>query len=105
MLPYELTPAAEADLREIARYTLRQWGVRQQRRYARQLETCFRGIAEGRLRARDFSERYPQVRVTRCQHHYVFYLHPEGQKPRIFAVLHERMDLLARIGERLSRPG
>jgi toxin ParE1/3/4 len=105
MLPYELTPAAEADLREIARHTLRQWGVRQQRRYARQLETCFRGIAERRLRSRDFSERYPQVRVTRCQHHYVFYLHPDGQKPRIFAVLHERMDLLARIGERLSRPG
>jgi plasmid stabilization system protein ParE len=38
MLPYELTPAAEADVRDIARYTLRQWGVRQQRRYARLLE-------------------------------------------------------------------
>ena len=59
MVPYELTPAAEADLREVARYTLRQWGVRQQRRYARQLEACFRGIADGRLRSRDFSERYP----------------------------------------------
>ena len=105
MLPYELTPAAEADLREVARYTLRQWGARQQRRYARQLETCFRGIADGSLRSRDFSERYPQVRVTRCQYHYIFHLHAEGQKPRIFAVLHERMDLLARIGERLSRPG
>jgi hypothetical protein len=46
---YELTPAAEADLREIARYTLRQWGVRQQRRYARQLEACFQGIADGSL--------------------------------------------------------
>jgi plasmid stabilization system protein ParE len=32
----------------------------------------------------------------------VFYLHPEGQKPRILVVLHERMDLLARLGERLS---
>ena len=105
MLPYELTPAAEADLQEIARYTLCQWGVRQQRRYARQLEACFRGIADGSLKSRDFSEQYPQVRVTRCQHHYIFYLYPERQKPRIFAVLHEHMDLLARIGERLSRPG
>ena len=105
MLPYELTPAAEADLRDIARYTLRQWGVRQQRRYARLLEACFRGIAEGSIRARDFSEQYPQVLVTRCQHHYVFFLHPEGQKPHIIAALHERMDLLTRIGERLSRPG
>jgi toxin ParE1/3/4 len=68
MLPYELTLAAEADLREIARYTLRQWGERQ---------------------------------VTRCEHHYVFYLPPEGQKPRIIAVLHENMDLLARLEDRL----
>ena len=105
MWPYELTPTAEADLREIARYTLRQWGVRQQRRYARLLEACFRGIAESSARSWDFSEQYPQLRVTPCQHHYVFSLHPEGMKPRIIAVLHERMDLLTRIGERLSRPG
>jgi toxin ParE1/3/4 len=102
MLPYELTPAAEADLRDIVRYTLRQWGERQARRYARLLEAGFRTIAEGRAVSRAFSERYPQVRVTRCEHHYVFYLHPEGQKPRILAVLHENMDLLARLGERLS---
>ena len=60
---YDLTPAAEADLREIARYTLRRWGARQQR-YARQLAACFRRIAEGRARSKTFSERYPQVRVA-----------------------------------------
>jgi toxin ParE1/3/4 len=103
MPPYDLTPAAEADLREIARYTLRQWGAGQQQRYARQLEACFRRIAAGRTRARAFSEQYPQVRVARCQHHYVFYVHPEGQKPLMLAVLHEQMDLVAKLGERLSR--
>ena len=102
MLLYALTPAAEADLRDIARYTLRQWGERQARRYARLLEAGFRRIAEGRAVSKTFSERYPQVWVTRCEHHYVFYLHPEGQKPRILAVLHEHMDLLARLEDRLS---
>jgi hypothetical protein len=29
------------------------------------------------------------------------YMHPEGQKPRIFAVFHEDMDLLARLAGRL----
>jgi plasmid stabilization system protein ParE len=101
-LPYDLTPAAEADLREIARYTLRQWRSRQQQRYARLLGACFRRLAGSRIRPRTFSERYPQVLVIRCQEHYVFYLHPEGQKPRIIAVLHGRMDLLARLRERLS---
>ena len=102
MVPYELTPAAEADLREIARYTLRQWGARQAQRYGRLLEAGFRKIAEDRAVSKTFSERYPQVRVTRCEHHYVFSLHPDGQKPRILAVLHEHMDLLARLGDRLS---
>lgn len=103
MTPYELTPAAEADLREIARSTLRQWGAEQQRRYARLLETCFCGIADGSTRSKAFSARYPQVQVTRCEHHDVFFLYPAGQKPLIIAVLHERMDMLTRIGERLTR--
>jgi toxin ParE1/3/4 len=77
-------------------------GERQARRYASLLEAGFRTIAAGRAVSRTFSERYPQVRVTRCEHHYVFYLHPEGQKPRILAVLHENMDLLARLEARLS---
>jgi plasmid stabilization system protein ParE len=41
MIPYDLTPAAEADLREIARYTRRQWGAAQSRRYAQLLAACF----------------------------------------------------------------
>jgi plasmid stabilization system protein ParE len=100
---YELTRAARQDIRGIWVYTAEQWGERQADRYTGRLETCFGRIAEGRARTRSFSERYPQVRVTRCEHHYVFYVEPEGQKPLIIAVLHERMDMLARIGERLSR--
>jgi toxin ParE1/3/4 len=102
MPPYDLTPAAAADLREIARYTLRRWGARQQQRYARQLAACFRRIAEGRARSRAFSERYTQVWAARCQRHYGFLVHPERQKPLMLAVLHEQMDLLAKLGERLS---
>ena len=102
MLPYELTPDAERDLREIARYTLRQWGARQQQRYARVLEAGFQAIAQRRLVTRPFSPRYPDVFVSHCGHHYIFYVHPKGQKPRIFAVFHENMDLLARLAERLA---
>jgi toxin ParE1/3/4 len=44
-----------------------------------------------------------QIYIRRsCEHHYVFYLRPNGQKPRILTVLHKPMDLLARLGDRLS---
>jgi plasmid stabilization system protein ParE len=46
MALYDLTPAAEADLLEIARYTLRQGGEQQQRHYGRLLESCFQGITK-----------------------------------------------------------
>jgi plasmid stabilization system protein ParE len=100
---YDITPAARHDIRGIWVYTAEQWGERQADRYMGRLETCFQALAEGRTRSRSSSDPFPQVRVTRCQHHYVFYVHPEGQKPLVIAVLHERMDMLARLTERLSK--
>lgn len=102
MRSYDLTPAAAADLRSIARHTLRQWGARQQQRYARQLEACCEAIGERTAVSRSFSERHPNVRVMHCRHHYIFFLCPRGENPVIIAVLHERMDLPARLKTRLA---
>jgi toxin ParE1/3/4 len=103
MPAYELTPAAVADLEAIAEYTLLQWGTAQQARYAALLEACFTYIADASAIPRRFSEDYPQVLVAHCGHHYVFYLKPEDTGiPRILAVLHERMDLVARLHDRLE---
>ena len=99
---YELTEDADSDLEEIIRYTLREWGETQAGAYADKLDRCFEKIARKEAVSRNFSKKYPQALVTRCEHHYIFYLHPEGGKPRIFAVLHERMDLLTRLTERLG---
>lgn len=102
MIPYELTPDAAADLREIARYTRRQWGETQSRHYARLLAACFEKIAAGEAVTRSLSDLFSELLVARLEHHFIFYLHPEGQKPVIIAVLHERMDLIARLRDRLS---
>ena len=102
MLPYELTPSAASDLRDIARHTLTRWGRRQQQRYARQLESCCQAIGDGTTVSRMFSHRHPSVCVMRCQHHYIFYLTPADGKPVIIAFLHERMDLTARLQGRLT---
>ena len=102
MLPYEITVPAEEDLKEIARYTLKQWSKKQSLHYAGLLEKCFRDIAAGTTPSRSFSERYPQIRVRKCEHYYIFYIHPENKPPCIIAVLHERMDMLTRLKNRLD---
>lgn len=102
MLLYELTALAEEDLKEIARYTLTEWGEKQALHYAELLEKRFCEIAARTAYARPFSNRYPQVLVSRCGHHYIFYIHREKNSPRIIAILHERMAMLRRLKNRLD---
>ena len=102
MLPYELTRFAEEDIKEIARYTIEKWGENQSLQYVALLDNRFCEIAEKTAYSRTFSKRFPQILVSRCEHHYIFYLHPEGKPPRIIAVLHERMNMLARLEDRLD---
>lgn len=102
MPAYELTAAAEEDLKNIALYTLKEWGEKQFLRYAELLEKHMEAIAAKSAHSRTFSQRYPEVRVSRCEHHYIFYLHPQGKPPRIIAVLHEKMNLLQRLKHRLD---
>jgi plasmid stabilization system protein ParE len=98
---YELTKDAEADLEEIFRYTIEEWGEKQAEHYADKLHRCFEKIARKEAVSRPFSEKFPKALVTRCEHHYAFYFHPDQKPPRIFAILHERMDILIRLKNRL----
>ncbi len=102
MRPYVLTQLAANDLKEIARYTLNQWGKKQSIEYANLLEKRFQEIADRTAISRQFSKTYPQIRVKHCEHHYTFYVHDEGERPCILAVLHERMDLVSRLQDRLG---
>lgn len=102
MLPYGLTQLAEEDIKGIAQYTLKHWGKRQSRHYAAMLGDHFTRIASGSVRSRSFSEHFPQVKVSHCEHHYIFFIHSNTNQPVIIAVLHERMDLLVRLKSRLE---
>lgn len=102
MLPYRLTLSAEEDLKEVVKYTIRNWGKQQAENYAKLLEAALHKIASGKAISRTFSETYPEVHVTKCEHHYIFYLFREDNVPVILAVLHERMDFISRLKERLT---
>lgn len=102
MPAYRLTRQADADLVSIIRYTLDTWGDEQTEKYVAQLESCFVEIANQQVVTKPFSKRFPDLRVVRCQHHFVFYLEHSKAPASIVAILHERMDMLSRLTDRLE---
>ncbi|MCC2613823.1 type II toxin-antitoxin system RelE/ParE family toxin [Neorhizobium petrolearium] len=89
-------------LRSVIRYTRAQWGAAQVRRYVSGLERGIANLAEGKGPFKDMSALYPALRMARCQHHYVFCLPREDAPALIVAILHERMDLMKRLIDRLN---
>lgn len=64
--------AASAELRRIARYTKREWGEEQARRYAAELRKRIKSLREFPLRFPETTGR-PGIREMRCGQHVVFY--------------------------------
>ena len=101
---YVLSGAAVADLRGIARYTRKQWGSAQARHYRNKLEQGMARLAAGQGPLKDMSAIYPAMSMAHCEHHFIFGLLRENAPALIVAVFHERMDLLARLAQRLNEP-
>lgn len=99
---YVLLAGAEADLRTIIRYTRAQWGDAQSRNYVAKLTRCIEHVAKGERASRDVSDLYPGLRMVHCQHHYIFCLPRENAAALVVAIFHERMDLMARLADRLK---
>lgn len=100
---YVLTLEAEADLRGIIRYTRQQWSDQQVRVYIGRLERGIARLAAIQSAYRDMSDLYPTLLIAHCEHHYAFALPREGGPALIVAILHERIDLMTRLAERLSK--
>jgi len=99
---YILTAAAEADLREIIRYTRKQWGDTQVRSYIAKLESGIVRVAAGEGAFKDMTALYPALRMVRCEHHYIFCLPRDDAPSLVVAIFHERMDLMMRLADRLK---
>lgn len=88
---YRITPRAEKDLFEIARYTQSEWGRTQRNRYLKALELRFKWLAENpqlglpRSDIRQGYYCYPQGK------HLIFYI-PGSNGIDIIGVPHQRMD-------------
>lgn len=74
-------------------------GDAQTRRYIAILSAGIDQIARGH--GKDMSALHPGLLMSRCQHHYLFCLPQTDGPALIIAILHERMDLMARLADRL----
>lgn len=99
---YILTKAASADLLDIVRHTNEQWGEEQCRSYVAGLEKAAHRLALGEGHFKDLSFIYPSLRGIKSGSHFIFCLPRPKDTAVILAILHERMDLVARIKTRLS---
>lgn len=99
---YVLLPAAEADLRDIIRYTRKQWGDAQTRTYVTKLQRGIERMADGQDLFKDMTALYPGLRMLRCEHHYIFSLPRDNAPLAVVAIFHERMDLMMRLADRLK---
>ena len=71
MQSYDLTLAAEEDLRDIWRYTYETWGFEQAETYFDRIEACCEAVGDRRTRAKTFDRLPDGVRIHRCERHYI----------------------------------
>ncbi len=102
MASYLLSNEAIEDLREIVRYTRKEWGIKQVEIYREKLRDRFEKIGQGSVIKMPFSENLPDIFITRAEKHLVFYITPPKSKPIIIAVLHESRDVLKHLVNRLT---
>ena len=96
--------AARERLLEIWNYTERTWGEEQADRYVRELMEAIHGLHGARHRWRSVTvEALADVFVSRYRHHYLFFRELSSGDIGLISVLHENMDLPARLKEECEK--
>ncbi len=101
MTAYVLSLAAETDVVEIWQYTESKWSEAQAQAYHADLERRFARLSDGPFRTLD--EIALGLRVSRAGRHLIYWMKEPAESTFVVAVLHEKMDVLTRLSNRLPR--
>lgn len=93
MKPFSLTLAAKTDLKEIALFTQRRWGVLQRNVYLKQFDAAFWLLAKNPEIGKACDEIRPHYRKFPQGSHVIFYRQNGSQSIRIIRILHKGMDV------------
>jgi toxin ParE1/3/4 len=89
-------PKAEADLDDIWNYTVQKWGIWQAQSYLAQLHAAFQSLCEQPVRGRPIDEVKSGLWRYSAGAHIIVFTRNE-KEVAIIRVLHERMDIPARL--------
>lgn len=95
MAGFYLTQAAKADLKEIGRYTKREWGTAQRDKYLAMLDESFHMLAANPFRGSDCSQIREGYRRYGAGSHIIFYRQVAAVE--IVRILHVSMNTERRL--------
>ncbi len=98
---YELSPDAEEDWLSIIDYTYQQFGANQVVQYTEQLSKCIASLVAHEVPSKSINLDGLNIRSIHCQRHYIIAIDRIHRPMLIVAILHERMDLMRRLKNRL----
>lgn len=97
MTGYLLSPAAQADLGDIWDYSARNWGTTQADRYVRHIRGACEMIVATPKQGLAIDDIRPGYRKLAVQSHVLFYRITDVGIIEVVRVLHQRMDVAARL--------
>lgn len=88
-----IAPLAVNDLKNIGRYTEKNWGKKQRNAYLENFATLFEKIRMGKVAGRNRDTVQQGLLCYPCQKHLVFYKKDVGNGVDILRILHQSMDI------------
>ena len=93
MASFKLRAKARDDLKRIAIFTQRRWGIAQRNKYLRQFDEAFQQLAENMAIGRKCDYIRPGYRKYPIASHVIYYRKGEHDCVEIIRVLHKHMDV------------
>ncbi len=93
MIAYRLSPAADADLVEIWKYTAQQWDKDQAARYVLAVRDRLDGIVAGRIPWRSAADARPGYFKCAAGSHMIYFTRADDQTIDVIRILHQSMDV------------
>jgi toxin ParE1/3/4 len=99
-MSFRLSKAAELDLLNIWRYTCQTWSESQADKYLDKLDAVCSKIGTEELTVKHMPDVHPDLCYRHYGRHYVFWL--AKPEPIVIAFLHDRMELVKHLSDRMS---